>query len=169
MRGTTLRNIVVLTLVILAGLPGIAPGACPGDDPQVVLACFSMAYSDRDKAMLDDVLAPDYMWVAVAPPEVEVFTREDSYSASLKMFGDPEMESVTLEFLTGYDVVEGSDEKTWRIENLKAIMTVKRASMPEPSVASLCVTLYVRQTTGDNPGYEVYREVFFEGDGCEGK
>ena len=119
--------------------------------------------------MLENVLGPDYIWVAVSPPEVDVFSREESLAASLQMFADPDVESVSLDFHEDYRVEKGAEPKTWRIEDLLATLTVKRVSVRKPSVAPLCVTLYVRQCGGDDPGYEVYREVFFEGEGCVGK
>ena len=169
MLGSALRRLVAFTLVALVGLAGVASASCRGDAPQIVLVCFSEAYSNRDVAALENVLAPDYIWVTVSPPEVDVFERETSVTASVKMFGDSEVESVSLQFGEGYRVVEGTEPKTWRIEDLLATLTVKRASMEEPAVAPLCVTLYVRECVGEDPGYEVYREVFFEGEGCVGK
>ncbi len=165
----TLRGSVACTLVTLLGLAGVAFASCPGDAPQVVLTCFSKAYSERDAEVLESVLAPDYIWVTVSPPQVDVFTRETSVASSVEMFGNPEVELVSLEFREGYQVVRGAEPKTWRIEDLLATLTVKRASMEKPSVATLCVTLYVRESTGDDSGYEVYREVFFEDEGCVGK
>ena len=160
---------VVFTLVALAVLTGVVSAACRGEAPQDVLVCFSEAYSDRDIATLESVLAPDYIWIAVSPPEAEVFSRATSVAASLEMFADPEVESVSLQFDEGYRVVQGAEAKTWRIEDLRATLTLKRSSMAKPAVAPLCVTLYVRETTGDDPGYEVFREVFFEDEGCLGK
>ena len=66
-------------------------------------------------------------------------------------------------------VVEGDDPGTWRIEELRGVLTVKRASADEPAISPLCVTLYVRAVAADNPGYQVYREVFFTGEGCVSK
>ena len=166
---STLRAVIGLALATLMAFTGTAFCACPGDGPEVVLDCFSLAYSDRDLAVLESVLAPDYIWVAVSPPKVDVFTREDSVASSVKMFGNAEVESVSLEFRDGYRIVAGTEAETWRIEGLLATLTVKHALAEEPSVAPLCVTLYVRETTGESPGYEVYREVFFEGEGCAGK
>jgi hypothetical protein len=165
----TLGTVVGLTILALVGVAAAASAACQGDAPDAVLACFSAAYSNRDAATLERVLAPDYMWLTVAPPRVEVFRREDSVSASLEMFRNPEVESVSLEFHEGYRVVQGEDPGTWRIEELRGVLTVKRASVDESAISPLCVTLYVREITGDDPGYEVYREVFFEGEGCVGK
>jgi hypothetical protein len=169
MLGSTLTRAVGLSFAALAGLASVAVGACPGDGPEVVLDCFSLAYSARDVTVLESVLAPDYIWVTVAPPQVEVFKRETSVASSVEMFGNQEVESVSLEFREGYRVVQGAEPKTWRIEDLLAELTVKHASATDPSVAPLCVTLYVRETTGENAGYEVYREIFFEGEGCIGK
>ena len=156
-------------LMAIAVLAGAVSGACVGTGPEAVLDCFSQAYSDRDLDALEQVLAPDYIWIAVAPPRVDVFTRDDSVTSSVRMFGNPEIDSVALEFNDGYDVVAGDIPKTWRIENLVATLTVKHAGAASPSEAPLCATLYVRQVDGEKPGYEVYREVFFEGDGCVGK
>lgn len=167
------RSVLVGTaaalLAVAAALPVVATASCPGEAPEAVLACFSRAYSDRDASILDGVLAPDYAWVAVSPPEVDVFTREDSFSASVRMFENPGVEFVTLEFEDGYRLAEGKEEGTWRIEDLRATMTIKRESMDEPTSAMLCVTLYVRKTDGEEPGYQVYREVFFEDGGCVSK
>jgi hypothetical protein len=148
---------------------GVASAACQGEGPDAVLDCFSAAYSNRDSLMLEEVLAPDYTWVVVAPPEVDVFPREDSVRSSLEMFRNPEVESASLNFHEGYRVVEGDDPGTWRIEELRGVLTVKRASTDEPAISLLCVTLYVRAITGDDPGYQVYREVFFTGEGCANK
>ena len=163
------RSYAGVALAALVAAAGVAFGACSGDGPEVVIDCFSRAYSERDLAVLEEVLAPDYIWVTVAPPQVDVFTREDSVASSVKMFRDPDIESVSLEFRDGYHVEPGTEPKTWRIEDLLATLMVKQVSAVKPSVASLCVTLYVRETTGEAPGYEVYREVFFEGEGCVGK
>jgi len=163
------EGLIACTLVALALSAGVVSASCPGEFPQVVLECFSAAYSDRDLAVLEGLLAPDYIWVAVSPPEVDVFPREDSVSASTEMFNDPEVEFVSLEFDEVYRVVDGEEANTWRLEDLRATMTVKRASMQSARSAILCVTLYVRLIEGDDPGFEVYREVFFEGEGCVGK
>jgi hypothetical protein len=165
----TLSTAAAFTVLVLVGPAGVSSAACPGDAPDAVLACFSAAYSNRDVAALEEVLAPDYMWLTVTPPRVEVFRREDSVSGSLEMFRNPEVESVSLEFHDGYRVVQGEDPGTWRIEELRGTLTVKRASVDESAISPLCVTLYVRETAGDAPGYQVYREVFFEGEGCVGK
>jgi hypothetical protein len=165
----TLGGAVALAILTLSAVAGIASAACPGDAPDAVLTCFSAAYSNRDLATLEEVLAPDYVWLTVSPPRVEVYRREDSVSASAEMFRNPEVEAVSLEFHEGYDVVQGDDPGTWRIEELRGIMTVKRASVDESAISVLCVTLYVREIPGDAPGYQVYREVFFEGEGCVGK
>ena len=163
-----IRAYAGLALAVLVAVAGVAFGACSGDGPEVVLYCFSRAYSERDLAVLEGVLAPDYIWVTVAPPQVEVFKREESVASSVQMFQDSDIESVSLEFRDGYHIEPGTEPRTWRIENLLATLTVKHASAEKPSVAPLCVTLYVRETTGEAPGYEVYREVFFEGEGCVG-
>ena len=165
----TLGTVAAFTVLALLGVAGVSSAACPGDAPDVVLACFSAAYSNRDIATLEGVLAPDYMWLTVVPPRVEVFKREDSVSGSLEMFRNPEVESVSLEFHEGYRVVQGEAPATWRIEELRGVLTVKRASVDESAISPLCVTLYVREIAGDAPGYQVYREVFFEGEGCVGK
>jgi hypothetical protein len=158
-----------LAALALAVGAGDASAACPGDAPDAVLACFSAAYTNRDIAALEGVLAPDYVWLTVAPPRVEVFKREDSVSGSLEMFRNPEVQSVSLEFSEGYRIVRGDDPGTWRIEELRGMLVVKRASVDEPAISPLCVTLYVREAAGEAPGYQVYREVFFEGEGCVGK
>jgi hypothetical protein len=165
----TLARAASFTLLAVLVGAGVASAACPGDAPDVVLACFSAAYSNRDVATLEEVLAPDYMWLTVAPPRVEVFRREDSVSGSAEMFRNPEVESVSLEFHDGYRVVQGEEPGTWRIEELRGVLSVKRASVNESAISPLCVTLYVREIAGDAPGYQVYREVFFEGEGCVGK
>jgi hypothetical protein len=158
-----------LALGLLAAAAGAVTAACPGESPEVVLTCFTQAHAERDIELLERLLAPEYAWVVVVPPEADIFDREASMTASRNMFAAPEVEWVSLEFAGGYLVVEGEVERTWRIEDLKATLTIKHTSAEEPRVASMCATLYVRKTTGENAGYEVYREVFFEGLGCEGE
>lgn len=169
MSRSTLVAGALLALAVVVGPVGLAAGACAGDGPEIVLDCFSRAYSERSLELLESVLAPDYIWVAVSPPQVEIFEREHSVASSVKMFRSPELEDVSLEFREGYSVVKGDEPDTWRLEDLLATLTIKRSGADVPSIAPLCVTLYVRKTTGENAGYEVYREVFFEGAGCVGK
>ena len=119
--------------------------------------------------MLEGLLAADYVWVRVAAPEVDIFTRQESVDASVTMFLDPDVESVSLDFHQGSDVVACETPGTWRIEDVKATLTVKMAAADEPRLSPLCATLYVRQTSDTPLGYQVYREVFFEGQGCVGK
>ena len=69
--------------LLVAG--GAAMGACPGNGPETVLDCFSRAYSERSEEVLAAVMAHDYTWVTVAPPEVDIFPREESYDASVRM------------------------------------------------------------------------------------
>jgi hypothetical protein len=155
--------------MLLVGSTGYASIPCQGKSPEVVLDCFSAAYSERSAEKLEGVMAPDYVWVAVSPPEVDVFSREESVAASLEMFADESVESVALTFQDGYSVTAGNEPETWRIEDLTAVLTVKTAGVAEAAASSLCVTLYVRRTAVDPASYQVYREVFFEKDGCVGK
>ncbi len=158
---------LVLTLVLLATAASAGLAACSGTGPGVVLACFTESHTNRDIEALESLLAPDYAWVVVVPPEADLFDREASMRASRNMFEAPEVEWVSLEFAGGYRVVEGGETGTWRIEDLQATLTIKHTSAEEPRIASMCATLYVRETKGEDSGYEVYREVFFEGLGCE--
>jgi ketosteroid isomerase-like protein len=166
---TTPPRLAACALALLAALAGAAAASCAGETPDAVLRCFSEAYSNRDADLLDEVMADDYVWIAVSAPEVDVFDRETSFDASVRMFRDEQVESVSLEFDDGYSVREGGEEGTWRIEDLRARLVVKSAGQATPNAATLCVTFYVREVEGDDPGFEVYREVFFEGNGCTGK
>jgi hypothetical protein len=162
-------RVAACALALAAVLAGTAGASCRGDAPDAVLRCFSEAYSERDADLLNEVMADDYVWVAVSPPEVDIFDRSTSFDASVEMFGDPQVESVSLEFEDGYSIKEGSRKGTWRIEDIRARLAVKSTEHLTPNVATLCVTFYVREVAGDASGYEVYREVFFEGNGCVGK
>ncbi len=163
-RGTA----AAVLLVTLFGAAGVAPAACRGETPEVVLTCFTESHAERDVTMLDELLAPEYVWVVVSPPETEVFSRERSLTAAESMFADPGLEWVSLEFYDGYRVVPGKEAETWRIEDLRVALTIKRATAPEADVAPMCATLYVRKVAGEDSAYEVYREVFFDGLGCDG-
>jgi hypothetical protein len=161
------RVAVALAVIASVAGSGVVSGACPCDAPEDILACFSEAHTGRDIEALGELMAPDYVWVVIAPPEADVFKRERSLEAAATMFSDPKVEWVTLEFGGDYRVVEGEEAETWRIEDVTVSLTVKHVSADQPVVASLCATLYVRLTAGEGPGYEVYREVFFEGLGCD--
>jgi len=165
----SLASTTLLVIAAALAASGASSGSCYGEGPEAVLDCFSAAYSDRDPTMLENVMAPDYTWVRVAPPEVDIYSREESVNSSVRMFLDPEVESVSLEFGEGYRVEACETPDTWRLEDVKAMLTVRMASVAEPRVTPLCVTFYVRKTSDTPLGYQVHREVFFEGNGCAGK
>ena len=79
------------------------------------------------------------------------------------MFDDPLAESVSLTFADGYDVVDGQYPDTWRIEGVLATLSVKMESMKETHAVTASVTYYVRKAPAVKSGYEIYREVTFEG------
>jgi hypothetical protein len=162
-------TVLLVAMLLARTSTGSAAEGCQGKGPEVVLDCFSAAYSERSAEKLERVMAPDYIWVAVSPPEVDVFTRAESMAASLRMFADEAVELVSLEFEDGYGLVEGADPGTWRIEDLRALMTVKATGVAETATSLLCVTLYVRKSSTEPDTYQVYREVFFEHEGCVGK
>ncbi len=60
-------------------------------------------------------------------------------------------------------MVDGHDPDTWRIEGVLLTLSVKRESMTEPHAITASVTYYVRKAAATKSGYEIYREVTFEG------
>lgn len=160
------RAVAVLTLAVLAAVAPMASGACSGDGPECVLACYSGAHANRDIGALESLLAHDYMWVVVAQPRAELFNRETTLTATREMFADADVEQLGLEFEDGYLVAEGDEAGTWRLENIRVTLSIKHESVDEPHVATVCSTLYVRKVGPGGEGYEIYKEVTFEGTGC---
>jgi hypothetical protein len=156
------RSLAALALVILS-VAGVASAACVGDSPDAVLKCYAEAHELRDIGMLDELLASDYAWVAVTPHRAELIERGKTLEASRGMFTDPHLESVSLTFADGYDVVDGQDPDTWRIEGVLVTLSAKLESMTEPHVVTASATYYVRKALAAKSGYEIYREVTFEG------
>lgn len=157
---------IVLTFAALAAMTCVASGACAGDGPESALVCYAKAHAQRDIEAMESLFAPDYTWVVVVPPRVELFDRETALSASRNMFASPAVESVSLQFEDGYHLAEGREAGTWRIEDLRATLSVKHESAEEPTAMPYCVTLYIRETREAASMYEIYREVTFEGIGC---
>jgi hypothetical protein len=155
------RSLAALALVVLS-VAGVASAVCVGDSPEVVLKCYAEAYELRDIEVLEGLLASDYAWVAVTPHRAEVIDRGTTLKAARGMFTDPRLESVSLTFADGYDVVDGQDPDTWRIEGVLATLSAKLESMTEPHVVTASATYYVRRAPATESGYEVYREVTFE-------
>jgi hypothetical protein len=143
-----------------------APAGCVGEGPDAVLKCYSDAHDMKDASALESLYASDYTWISVAPPQAQVIDRETTLMASRKMFADEDMKSISYTFRDGYDVVEDVEEGTWRVENVRADLRAEMGSLDEPYVATTCVTFYVRELPGDGAGYEIYREVTFDGIGC---
>ncbi len=161
-------GVLCLFAAALVLLPAAASlGACAGDAPDAVLACFSEAYAQRSPELLDRVVADDYTWIAITAPLAEVYDYETTVAVTRELFANEMNESVSMEFGGDYKIVEGFDEGTWRIEDLTVMLTVFRSGSESPRVSTLCATFYVRKVEGPEPGYEVYREVTFEGAGCE--
>ena len=156
------RSLATLALVVLS-VAGVASAACVGDSPEAVLKCYAEAHELRDIGVLDELLASDYAWVAVTPHRAKVIERGTTLEASRGMFTDPRVESVSLTFADGYDVVDGQDPDTWRIQGLLVTLSVKIESMTEPHAVTASATYYVRKAAATKSGYEIYREVTFEG------
>ena len=145
---------------------GAALAACVCVAPEDVLKCYSEAYTSRDADLLESVIADDYVWVAVVFPRAEIFDRETTVKASTALLTNELVEDCSLNFGDNYILVAGDDDDTWRIEKLLVTLTVKLVSEEEPHSTTVCATLYVRRTDGV-PGFEIYREVTFEGMGCD--
>lgn len=156
------HSTAMLALVVLS-LAGVASAACVGDSPEAVLGCYAEAHELRDIGVLEELLASDYAWVAVTPHRAELIDRETTLEASRGMFADARAESVSLTFADGYDVVDGQYPDTWRIEGVLATLSVKMESMKEPHAVTASATYYVRKAPDMESGYEIYREVTFEG------
>ena len=156
------RSLATLALVILS-VAGAASAACVGDSPEAVLKCYAEAHELRDIGVLEELLASDYVWVAVSPNRAHLTERGETLDASRGMFTDPRVESVSLTFADGYDVVDGHDPDTWLIEGLLLTLSVKMESVTEPDAITVGATYYVRKAPATKSGYEIYREVTFEG------
>ena len=156
------RSLAALALVVLSAA-GVASAACVGGSPEVVLKCYAEAYELRDIEVLEELLASDYAWVAVTPHRAQVIDRGTTLKAGRGMFTDPRVESVSLTFGDGYDVVAGQDPETWRIVGLLVTLRVKMGSAAEPHAVTANTTYYVRRAPASKSDYEIYREVTFEG------
>jgi len=156
------RSLAALALVVLS-VAGVASAACVGDSPEAVLKCYAEAHELRDIGALEELLASDYAWVVVTPHRAQVIERSTTLKASRGMFADPRLESVSLTFADGYDVVDGEDPDTWRIEGLLVTLSAKMESMTEPHAVTVGATYYVRKAPAAKSSYEIYREVTFEG------
>jgi ketosteroid isomerase-like protein len=154
-----LSTAVCLVVVV----PLTARAACAGDEPEAVLACYTAAYETRDADAIEALLAPDYVWIAVTQPRAKCLGRDETVEATRNMLNDSSMTDMSLTYGDGYRVVQGDDPDTWRIENLVTKLAVQPGADAEPYEAAACTTLYVRRVEG---GYEIYREVTFEGTGC---
>ena len=160
--GPSKRSLTAFALVALL-LPGVVSAACVGDSPEAVLTCYAKAHGLRDISVLEELLASDYTWVSVTPHRAELIERGTTLAASLGMFTDPRVESVSLTFGDGYDVVAGQDPETWRIVGLLVTLRVKMGSAAEPHAVTANTTYYVRRAPASKSDYEIYREVTFEG------
>lgn len=63
----------------------------------------------------------------------------------------------------GYAVVDGQDPDTWCIKGVLVTLSAKMESMKEPYVITAAATYYVCKAPAMEAGYEIYREVTFEG------
>jgi len=160
----------VRTLLLLAAVAvsaTSASAACPPDSPEGLLECYTIAYAERDIEALESLVAEDYEWIAVTVPEAQVFTREESIRMSRGLFGDEDVTGISMEFGGDYKVVKGREENTWRIEGMTVTLTVSHVASEKPHFSTICATFYIRKIGGMSEGYEVYKEVTFEGVGCE--
>jgi hypothetical protein len=156
------RSLATLALIVFS-VVGVASAACVGDSPEAVLKCYAEAHELRDIGALEELLASDYVWVAVSPHRAHLVERGTTLEASRGMFTDPRAESVSVTFADGYDVVDGDDPDTWRIEGVLLTLSVKMESVTEPHAIATSATYYVRKAPATKWGYEIYREVTFEG------
>ncbi len=166
---TTSFVAALLCILFLAAPAAHAEGVAP--DPLSVLGQYAQVFSDRNPDLIDILYADDYEMVIVAPPEVSFIDRATAIKASKNMIGDKEVSSVSLTFEDGYDVAEDADAGVWRIENLLMTLTAHFIEGARMGVASHsetgCVTLYVRESKRANGTFEIFREVIFNGVGCE--
>lgn len=164
-----LTRVALVGLCVLLLAPSAAQAMTPG--PASILGRYAHTYNARASEMLDGLYAEDYEAVVVAPPQVIFMDRTTTMESATNMIEDEETSRVVLTFESGYDVAEAGPG-AWRIENLKMTLRLEFVEGSSKGVAdhevTTCVTLYVRESTGDLP-FEIFREVVFEGCGCEEK
>ncbi|MFH1501616.1 MAG: hypothetical protein ABIG03_01085 [Candidatus Eisenbacteria bacterium] len=155
---------------IIALVAAPAPAGCAADGPEGVLACYAAAFAGMDVAALERLLAEDYQWLVVMPPEVSVFSRADVIKLSDGMLSDADVESVSMSFADGYGTAPAGGADEWILHDVKVTLELTFTPGSEKGVDSYsiesCLTLYVRKVAGTESEYEVYREVNFEGLGC---
>ncbi len=153
---------------------GAAVGGVVAAGPEGVLDAYAAALSDRDAAALDSLLADDYDWVIVNPPEVNVMSRDDVLTLTRSMLADENVEGVRLTFDGGYSVESPGEPGSWFIRDVRATLGITMvpgdgSEAEEHVVTDSCMTFYVRLVPGMSSEYEIYREVNFEGVGCDGE
>jgi hypothetical protein len=160
-RAGWIRSDVAIAVAALVSLTGVAGASCPGSSPEAVLECYSRAYEQMDSGVLEDLLGDDYQWVVVTPHRATLIGRGETVSMAVGMFENKDVVSAALTFEDGYSLVDGDESGTWRIEGVVSTLSVMTEGVEEAHEISADMTYYVRGSQED--GYEIYREVSFEG------
>ena len=161
-----MRTTFVLVAAVCTLLSCVAFAALASEDgsPACVLERYSQAYSSKDAALLEELYADDYQWVAVVPRGAELFGRAKTMAAARGMFAHPDVSESSLTLSGEFEVVDGTTPGTWRIEGIEAALVVVLGEDADPHITRTCATLYVRETEEGSGVFQIYREVTF-GDG----
>ena len=145
-------------------LNGQARGCSSSDSPDVVLVCYERAYAESDISSLENLLAPDYVRIGVAPPHAWVTARDATLDTARRLFDDPDVRTIALSFGSSYHVVEGTDPGTWWIVDIPTEFVHTSGngeSQYEGREVPSQRTIYVRRANHSDEGYVIYREVLF--------
>ncbi len=140
------------------------------DGPAGVLDAYSQVFDGGGVEALESLLASDYDWVVVNQPEVQILSRDDVVTLTRNMLDNDKVDAVDLSF-DRYTLEPGSSPDEWILGDVPATLTMsviaEEGGEPEEHVTRSCMSFYVRRVPGTDSEYEIYREVNFEGVGCE--
>jgi len=112
-------RIVFVCLAILLFCPGPAgstPPLCATEGPQSVLTCIEKAYQARDLKIIEDVLAPDFVFVA--GPKMRSKDRAWELMAYGKLLNDTTVTNLSLQITGPRRAVPGDTAGTWILDSL---------------------------------------------------
>jgi len=153
---------LVLPLIVLSVVGHPAHAICVADGAAGVLECFTTAYAQRDIEAFSQLLASDFVFVSIGPLRQMDQDRAAELETIGRIFASPAVESMSLSFDPAFDVVPGGEPGTWKLDNLKATLSLRATASgqagPKDYSVTVRMSLYVRQVASPTPHFEVFRE-----------
>lgn len=163
--GVATHVLLGLAAILVAPQLSSASPDCATQAPEDVVRCFAQALEAQDVEALGALLASDFTAIDLTHPGSSDFDRESLLSTMAALFQTPNLDSISIAFGRGLEVVSGDVPETWLIKEVPWEATFHGTSQdgkPGPYTVEKLLTFEVRRMSEPRSHYVIVQETSWD-------